>query len=260
MVPVDAYCLKGSLLAAVWAQDIIILSGKLNIWPGVHSESSEALIVILGEDNLLVRIADLFLVNSGRSDSLRRLWLRFLHVMDLYGVFSASHLKYIMILFFVERTSIRREIRITFRFSNPSVHRHLILFQLLFLLFRYFQEIVSRFQNGDIIRLRPRTYARLWAALLSEILSVALIGRLHRLDRVYLKLLPSLNYWGCLLFWLSLWSHFVQRHGVKAHATHTKSICHCFLIVLVDRFYCLRYWLAHGCVRSCLLLLLILVE
>ena len=31
MVPVDAYCLKGSLLAAVWAQDIIILSGELNI-------------------------------------------------------------------------------------------------------------------------------------------------------------------------------------------------------------------------------------
>lgn len=45
--------------------------------------------MILGEENRLVGVGELFLVYSGRSHSLRRLWLRLPHVLDLNSILIA---------------------------------------------------------------------------------------------------------------------------------------------------------------------------
>lgn len=94
MVSVDADCLKGCLFSAVRGDkrngaEILILSRKLYICSSVYSERSKVLSVILGEENGLVGVVHLLCVNSGRGNSLGRLWLRILHVLDLDGIFIA---------------------------------------------------------------------------------------------------------------------------------------------------------------------------
>lgn len=168
----------------------------------------------------------------------------------------------------METTAIRRKIRIAFCFGHPGIlyHHLFLLFFLLF--FRYFQQVLSRFQDGNLIRFtRLWTLTRLWAVLLCQILTITLVGRLHRLDRVYLKLLLRLKNRGSDLIsglGLPLRRDLVQGHRMQPHATHTvETVRHRFLIVLVDGFDGLRDGLAHRCVGRCSLdscFVLLLVE